>query len=190
MSSPEDKTLTGRFNEPAGEMPQPEYDNDLSGTANAQLDNAAELTARMNEHDQRWKAVRGNLAAGDVAVPTNDLGGNEARNLKDEYDRQYSTWYRQGIEIDAEFGASRNAIREAGTTLVDQFEDTAYYDVISPDAENDLPLDMRAAFNEDVDQDYWLDEDHEEDLDFSDEPAPLNFADHDSSNGNEGGHSR
>lgn len=190
MSGPEDKTLTGSFNEPAGEMPQLEYDSDLSGTANTQLDNAAEWTARINEHDQRWKAVRGNLAAGDVAVPTNDLGGNEARNLKNEYDRQYSTWYRQGIEIDAEFEANRDEIRETGTTLVDQFEDTAYYDVISPDVENDLPRDMRAAFNEDVDRDYWLDEDHNEGVDLADVPAPLNFEDHDSSNGNEGGHSR
>lgn len=190
MSGFDDKTLTGEFNEPAGEEPQFEYENDLSGTANAQLDNAAEWTARMNEHDQLWKAVRGSLAAGDVAVPTNDLGGTEGRNLKDEYDQQYSTWSRQRIEIDVEYGAIRDEIREAGTTLVDRFENTAHYEMVSSDTENDLTPDIRAAFKEALDQNYWLDEGHEQGLEFSDEPAPLDFEDHNNGNGNDGGHSR
>lgn len=110
------------FTAAAGAEPEPE--RDLTQTALYQIDLREEHEAEQRRHDQRLIAMKHNLAAGDICVPSYDLGPNTGRDLKGEYETRYTEWQLQGDAINLAYEGNRDTIRENGVTLVNAFEET------------------------------------------------------------------
>ena len=78
-----DKPLSETFDVQSGEEfeEQVSLEGDLNATAKALMAHEKERLARESEQKQKQKDIRDGLAAGDVPVPTNDMGGNAGRDL-------------------------------------------------------------------------------------------------------------
>ena len=133
----------GGFNIAAGDMP--ERRNDLNGTANKQIDLQLDYEAETRRHDQRLIAMRHNLAAGDVNIPTFDLGPNAGRNLQHEYQTLYAQWQSQEVAINLHFSDQREVIRENGVTLVSEFERGGLFEVNVQKAPPTLSQEFQSA---------------------------------------------
>lgn len=182
-----DTPLSETFSDTNGAVFEEEValEGNLNATAKALMALEADRLASENEQIQKRKAIRGNLAASDVPVPTNDMGMNAGRDLAQEYQDRMGDWQRETETIEAHFETTRTEIREDGSTLFDHWEDHAYYEVTSPEVEQEMPWEMRAAFDEAIDKDFLLDEDHADGLNFE---APEQG--HDGGHDQDGGRSR
>ncbi len=114
--------LSSDFQDHAGE----EYrisEGKVAETAKLEAQNKEAYTEALEQHDMRWIQERNKLGNTSDHSPDFDLGTSSQKNLHAEYEERLTQWQRQADQIDTDFTEKKEAIRDNGQTLTDEFTD-------------------------------------------------------------------
>ena len=110
--------MSDRNNHPG---PVAAQERTVNASARAEIDNARELEAALDAHEQKWRDERRKIAAAADPFPDFDLGNRAQRNILSEYEERRWGWEMERDSIEQNFDARRATIRETLQTLAGEF---------------------------------------------------------------------